>query len=88
MRQLLSMSLSQPIFFECVGTIPDGASGQLDMQVNGSSVGNLWIYHLTQHGSTLKVTTNMTVVDGSSARFRLMRHKSDSDTQGHPIEIW
>ena len=51
-------------------TIPDGASGQLDVQVNGSSVGNLdlsshlaWQYLKGDHEYDQ-------VVDGSSARFR------------------
>ena len=51
-------------------TIPDGASGQLDVQVNGSSVGNLdfsshsaWQYLKGDHEYDQ-------AIDGSSARFR------------------
>ena len=51
-------------------TIPDGASGQLDVQVNGSSVGNLdlssrsaWQYLKGDHEYDQGI-------DGSSARFR------------------
>ena len=51
-------------------TIPDGASGQLDVQVNGSSVGNLdlsshsaWQYLKGDHEYNQ-------AIDGSSARFR------------------
>ena len=51
-------------------TIPDGASGQLDVQVNGSSVGNL---DLSSHSSWQYLKGDHEydqVVDGSSARFR------------------
>lgn len=51
-------------------TIPDGASGQLDVQVNGSSVGNL---DLSSHSAWQYLKGDHEydqVVDGSSARFR------------------
>ena len=62
-------------------TIPDGASGQLDVQVNGSSVGNL---DLSSHSAWQYLKGDHEydqAIDGSSARFR-------SSPQGHPIEIW
>ena len=51
-------------------TIPDGASGQLDVQVNGSSVGNL---DLSSHSAWQYLKGNHEydqAIDGSSARFR------------------
>ena len=51
-------------------TIPDGVSGQLDVQVNGSSVGNL---DLSSHSAWQYLKGDHEydqVVDGSSARFR------------------
>lgn len=51
-------------------TIPDGASGQLDVQVNGSSVGNL---DLSSHSAWQYLKGDHEydqAVDGSSARFR------------------
>ena len=51
-------------------TIPDGASGQLDVQVNGSSVGNL---DLSSHSSWQYLKGDHEydqAIDGSSARFR------------------
>ena len=51
-------------------TIPDGASGQLDMQVNGSSVGNL---DLSSHSAWQYLKGDHEydqAIDGSSARFR------------------
>ena len=51
-------------------TIPDGASGQLDVQVNVSSVGNL---DLSSHSAWQYLKGDHEydqVVDGSSARFR------------------
>ena len=51
-------------------TIPDGASGQLDVQVNGSSVGNL---DLSSHSAWQYLKGDHEydqVVDGSSERFR------------------
>ena len=51
-------------------TIPDGASGQLDVQVNGSSVGNL---DLSSHSAWQYLKVNHEydqAIDGSSARFR------------------
>lgn len=51
-------------------TIPDGASGQLDVQVNGSSVGNL---DLSSHSAWQYLKGDQEydqAVDGSSARFR------------------
>ena len=51
-------------------TIPDGASGQLDVQVNGSSVGNL---DLSSHSAWQYLKGNQEydqAIDGSSARFR------------------
>ena len=51
-------------------TIPDGASGQLDVQVNGSSVGNL---DLSSHSAWQYLKGDHEydqVVDGSSVRFR------------------
>ena len=51
-------------------TIPDGASGQLDVQVNGSSVGNL---DLSSHSAWQYLKGDQEydqAIDGSSARFR------------------
>lgn len=51
-------------------TIPDGASGQLDVQVNGSSVGNL---DLSSHSAWQYLKGDHEydqAIDGSSARFR------------------
>ena len=51
-------------------TIPDGASGQLDVQVNGSSVGNL---DLSSHSAWQYLKGDHEYdqdIDGSSARFR------------------
>ena len=51
-------------------TIPDGASGQLDVQVNGSSVGNL---DLSSHSAWQYLKGGHEydqAIDGSSARFR------------------
>ena len=51
-------------------TIPDGVSGQLDVQVNGSSVGNL---DLSSHSSWQYLKGDHEydqAIDGSSARFR------------------
>ena len=51
-------------------TIPDGASGQLDVQVNGSSVGNL---DLSSHSAWQYLKGDHEydqAFDGSSARFR------------------
>ena len=51
-------------------TIPDGASGQLDVQVNGSSVGNL---DLSSHSVWQYLKGDQEydqAIDGSSARFR------------------
>lgn len=51
-------------------TIPDGASGQLDVQVNGSSVGNI---DLSSHSAWQYLKGNQEydqAIDGSSARFR------------------
>lgn len=51
-------------------TIPDGASGQLDVQVNGSSVGNL---DLSSHSAWQYLRGDQEydqAIDGSSARFR------------------
>ena len=51
-------------------TIPDGASGQLDVQVNGSSVGNL---DLSSHSAWQYIKGDHEydqAIDGSSARFR------------------
>ena len=51
-------------------TIPDGASGQLDVQVNGSSVGNL---DLSSHSAWQYLRGDHEydqAIDGSSARFR------------------
>ena len=51
-------------------TIPDGASGQLDLQVNGSSVGNL---DLSSHSAWQYLKGDHEydqAIDGSSARFR------------------
>ena len=51
-------------------TIPDGTSGQLDVQVNGSSVGNL---DLSSHSAWQYLKGDHEydqAVDGSSARFR------------------
>ena len=50
--------------------IPDGASGQLDVQVNGSSVGNL---DLSSHSAWQYLKGDQEydqAIDGSSARFR------------------
>ena len=55
-------------------TIPDGASGQLDVQVNGQALAIL-ICHLTQPGSTLKVIKNMIKLLMVQVRvFVLMKH--------------
>lgn len=51
-------------------TIPDGSSGQLDVQVNGSSVGNL---DLSSHSAWQYLKGDQEydqAIDGSSARFR------------------
>ena len=51
-------------------TIPDGASGQLDVQVNGSSVGNL---DLSSHSAWQYLKGDHEydqAIDGSSTRFR------------------
>ena len=51
-------------------TIPDGASGQLDVQVNGSSVGNI---DLSSHSAWQYLKGDQEydqAIDGSSARFR------------------
>ena len=51
-------------------TIPDGVSGQLDVQVNGSSVGNL---DLSSHSAWQYLKGDHEydqAIDGSSARFR------------------
>lgn len=51
-------------------TIPDGASGQLDVQVNGSSIGNL---DLSSHSAWQYLKGDQEydqAIDGSSARFR------------------
>ena len=51
-------------------TIPDGVSGQLDVQVNGSSVGNL---DLSSHSAWQYLKGDQEydqAIDGSSARFR------------------
>lgn len=51
-------------------TIPDGASGQLEVQVNGSSVGNL---DLSSHSAWQYLKGDQEydqAIDGSSARFR------------------
>ena len=51
-------------------TIPDGTSGQLDVQVNGSSVGNL---DLSSHSAWQYLKGDHEydqAIDGSSARFR------------------
>ena len=51
-------------------SIPDGASGQLDVQVNGSSVGNL---DLSSHSAWQYLKGDHEydqAIDGSSARFR------------------
>ena len=51
-------------------TIPDGASGQLDVQVNGSSVG---VLDLSSHSAWQYLTGDHEydqAIDGSSARFR------------------
>lgn len=51
-------------------TIPDGATGQLDVQVNGSSVGNL---DLSSHSAWQYLKGDQEydqAIDGSSARFR------------------
>ena len=51
-------------------TIPDGASGQLDVQINGSSVGNL---DLSSHSAWQYLKGDHEydqAIDGSSARFR------------------
>ena len=51
-------------------TMPDGASGQLDVQVNGSSVGNL---DLSSHSAWQYLKGDHEydqAIDGSSARFR------------------
>ena len=51
-------------------TIPDGAAGQLDVQVNGSSVGNL---DLSSHSAWQYLKGDHEydqAIDGSSARFR------------------
>ena len=51
-------------------TIPDGASGQLEVQVNGSSVGNL---DLSSHSAWQYLKGDHEydqAIDGSSARFR------------------
>ena len=51
-------------------TIPDGASGQLDVQVNGSSVGNL---DLSSHSAWQYLKGDHEydqAIDGSNARFR------------------
>ena len=51
-------------------TIPDGASGQLDVLVNGSSVGNL---DLSSHSAWQYLKSDHEydqAIDGSSARFR------------------
>ena len=51
-------------------TIPDGASGQLDVRVNGSSVGNL---DLSSHSAWQYLKGDHEydqAIDGSSARFR------------------
>ena len=51
-------------------TIPDGLSGQLDVQVNGSSVGNL---DLSSHSAWQYLKGDQEydqAIDGSSARFR------------------
>ena len=51
-------------------TIPDGASGKLDVQVNGSSVGNL---DLSSHSAWQYLKGDHEydqAIDGSSARFR------------------
>lgn len=51
-------------------TIPDGVSGQLDVQVNGSSVGNL---DLSSHSAWQYLKGDqeyVQAIDGSSARFR------------------
>ena len=52
-------------------TIPDGASGQLDVQVNGSSVGNI---DLSSHSAWQYLKGDQEydqAIDGSSARFRI-----------------
>ncbi len=63
-------------------TIPDGASGQLNVQVNGSSVGNLDLS--VSLSMAVKVTTDDQVADQVHAS-RLMRHVFSSRTS---IEIW
>ena len=55
-------------------TIPDGASGQLDVRLMDQALVIL-ICHLIQHGSTLKVTMNMIKLSMAQVHvFVLMRH--------------